>query len=276
MFGYIAPCRPELRIREEKEYKAWYCGLCRELGHRYGQTARLGLSYDCAFIALLLSGASGLGGWDMARCPYKPAPKRPMASPCWPVAYGADLNVLLAWYKMQDDWQDERKPLAGLGRMAWRGYARRAEQRAPELAQAVEAGIRELTALEKENCKELDAPADAFARMMRAVGRAAPLTDSSGRVMPHVLYHLGRWVYLIDAWDDRHKDREKGAYNPFLAAGASREQAAFLLHLSLNEATDAYELLGIDLHKGLLDNIIYVGCPGNTRRILEDKDEQSL
>ena len=96
MFGYIAPCRPELRIREEKEYKAWYCGLCRELGHRYGQTARLGLSYDCAFIALLLSGASGLGGWDMARCPYKPAPKRPMASPCWPVAYGADLNVLLA------------------------------------------------------------------------------------------------------------------------------------------------------------------------------------
>ena len=108
------------------------------------------------------------------------------------------------------------------------------------------------------------------------VGRAAPLTGSSGRVMPHVLYHLGRWVYLIDAWDDRHKDREKGAYNPFLAAGASREQAAFLLHLSLNEATDAYELLGIDLHKGLLDNIIYVGCPGNTRRILEDKDEQSL
>ena len=44
----------------------------------------------------------------------------------------------------------------------------------------------------------------------------------------------------------------------------------------LEEATDAYELLGIDLHKGLLDNIIYVGCPGNTRRILEDKDEQSL
>ena len=81
MFGYIGPCRPELRIREEKEYKAWYCGLCRELGHSYGQTARLGLSYDCAFISLLLSGAEGLGAWDMARCPYKPAPKRPMASP---------------------------------------------------------------------------------------------------------------------------------------------------------------------------------------------------
>lgn len=276
MFGYIAPCRPELRIREEKEYKAWYCGLCRELGHSYGQTARLGLSYDCAFVALLLSGASGLGEWDMARCPYKPAPKRPMASPCWPMAFGADLNILLSWYKMQDDWKDERKPLSGLGRLAWRGYARRAEQRAPELAQAVAAGIRELTALEKENCKELDAPADAFARLMRAVGEAAPLTGSTGRVLPHVLYHLGRWVYLIDAWDDRDKDREKGAFNPFLASGAGRERAEFLLHLSLHEATNAYELLGIDLHKGLLDNIIYVGCLGNTRRILEGQDEQSL
>lgn len=32
MFGYIAPCRPELRIREEKEYKAWYCGYVGSWG----------------------------------------------------------------------------------------------------------------------------------------------------------------------------------------------------------------------------------------------------
>ena len=53
MFGYIKPFRPELKIREAEDYKAVYCGLCKELGRSYGLFARMTLSYDFAFMAML-------------------------------------------------------------------------------------------------------------------------------------------------------------------------------------------------------------------------------
>lgn len=272
MFGYIRPCREELRIREEAEYKAWYCGLCGNLGKRYGQAARWALSYDCAFVALLLSGATGEGSIGAARCPYRPLKKRPMALECASLSFAADLDVLLAWHKLADDWRDERKFAAPLGRAALMGAARRAKARAPELDRAIRAGIEELCALEKEGCRELDAPADAFARMMRAVGQCAPLPGGPARpIVTQILYHMGRWVYLMDAWDDREKDGKRGAYNPFLSAGAGQERAQFLLALSQNEALGAYELLDVQAHKGLLDNILFEGCAGRMRGILEDK-----
>ena len=36
-------------------YQAYYCGLCRTLGRRYGRTGQLALSYDMAFVAILLT-----------------------------------------------------------------------------------------------------------------------------------------------------------------------------------------------------------------------------
>ncbi|NCB31782.1 MAG: hypothetical protein EOM66_10290 [Clostridia bacterium] len=200
-----------------------------------------------------------------------------MAMDSKPISFAADLDILLAWYKLADDWRDEHKLGAPLGRLALLGAARRAEERAPGLAQAVREGVAELTELEKAGCKELDAPADAFARMMRTIGTCAPLPEGQARrIVPHILYHMGRWVYLMDAWDDLEKDRNKGVYNPFLAAGADKARARFLLALSQNEALGAYELLNLEAHKGLLDNILYEGCASRMRGILEDKDEQSL
>ena len=53
MFGYIKPFQPELKVREAEDYKAIYCGLCKELGRSYGIFARMTLSYDFAFMAML-------------------------------------------------------------------------------------------------------------------------------------------------------------------------------------------------------------------------------
>ena len=53
MFGYVKPYNPELRVRELEEYKAVYCGLCKQLGRSFGVFARFTLSYDFAFLAML-------------------------------------------------------------------------------------------------------------------------------------------------------------------------------------------------------------------------------
>ena len=80
MYGYIRPNQDELRIREYTEHRAYYCGLCKCLSAEYGEIARSVLSYDCTFIALLLSGLAGTDDVQKRRCVYKPLSKPRLAA----------------------------------------------------------------------------------------------------------------------------------------------------------------------------------------------------
>ena len=53
MFGYVTIYHKGLEKPELDRYQAYYCGLCRTLGRRYGRTGQLALSYDMAFVAIL-------------------------------------------------------------------------------------------------------------------------------------------------------------------------------------------------------------------------------
>lgn len=278
MFGYIQPNKDELRFREYNEYRAYYCGLCKCIGHEFGEPMKIALSYDCTFIALLLTGLAGVENTRKCRCLYKPLSRARMAAVDDEyLRFAADMDIILAYCKLDDNWRDDKKPGAIAGKAVMKVAFNKAKERRPELYNAISEGIRELSELETANTPELDPPADAFARMMKNAALAAPVENAQNKLaLGHVLYHLGRWVYLIDAWEDREKDGKKGSYNPFLAAGADKERAEFLINHSLNEAIYAYELLDIKAHESLLDNIILDGCPAKNRDVLGGKDEQSL
>ena len=55
MFGYVTVNQKELKFKEYDIYHAYYCGLCRMLGKKYGLTGRFSLTYDCTFLILFLS-----------------------------------------------------------------------------------------------------------------------------------------------------------------------------------------------------------------------------
>ena len=55
MFGYVRPPLALLAPEEADRFRRIYCGLCRTLGQRHGQRARLILNYDFTFLAILLS-----------------------------------------------------------------------------------------------------------------------------------------------------------------------------------------------------------------------------
>lgn len=278
MFGYIQPERDELRFREYAEYRAYYCGLCRCMGERLGEIARAALSFDCTFIAIMLSGMAGRTEAKKAFCAYKPLEKGRMAAVRDEyLDFCADLNILLYHCKLQDDWQDERRAKALMGKGVMYSAAKRARENAPELYSVIAQGISEISVIERDNSDELDAAPDAFARMMKGIAECAPIVGEGNRIVfPKLLFHLGRWVYLIDAWEDRDKDVKKGAYNPFISSGADLERARFLLNCSLNEAVNAYHLLDIRAHESLLDNIMLEGCPSKNIQALGGEDEQSV
>ena len=261
MFGYVAPLKCELKVRELAQYEAYYCGLCEAIGKTYGQVPRLSLSYDCAFIALLLSGVNGGGECELKKCAYKPLrARKPVAKESEAFAFAADMNIALAYYKFKDDWRDDRKLSGALGAMALKRAANKAGKRQPQLVETIRIGIDGLLALERENCAELDAAPDAFAKLMRDTMRAAPSNERDREILCQLAYYIGKWIYLADAWEDRAKDLKSNSYNVFNAANAGDERAAFLMNCSLNEAVNAYELLELKGNKGILDNIMYEGC----------------
>lgn len=270
MFGYIGPEKSELKVRDWTLYQAFYCGLCRTIGERYGQVPRLTLSYDCTFICILLSSFSPCGGCSEHKCTYKPfKAKQPMANPSESLDFAADLNVLLAWYQCRDEWSDEKRLRGAAGNIVFSPAGQKAKKERPELYAAISEGIARLSSLEKENCPDLDAPADAFASMMRECMTCAPLPEAQKKTVSALIYYLGKWIYLMDAWDDRAKDEKSGAYNPFLSAKAGKDRASFLLNATLNESIKAYTLLDIVSAKGILDNIFYEGCVNRTETLLK-------
>ncbi|MBR5947886.1 MAG: hypothetical protein IKZ82_04435 [Clostridia bacterium] len=273
MYGYVRPNIPELKVREKQRYDAWYCGLCRSIGKRYSLLSRLVLSYDSAFLAMLLSDVSGKFSPCAKRtCPIRPlGRKKVMVDSDSPALdYAADVCVILAEFKLKDDARDGKK-LRGAAKLPLSNAFKKAREFAPELHDAVDRSIDALNAIESEKKPSLDLAANAFGELMRSVMRLAPLpTDMDSEkeeqtrtVLSELGYWLGRAIYFLDAWDDRDEDEKRGLYNPFIITGASKQDADFEINYSINSAVSAYNLLdGAEVaspDRAIEDNVFYQG-----------------
>lgn len=264
MFGYVRPLRSELKVKDDEGYKAAYCGLCHALSRRCGWKARYVLNYDFTFLALLLD--NGAGQSCMRRCPAHPIKKRPCCEASVAMELAAEESVILAYYKLQDSVRDEgfwRGLPARLGRLFLRGAYRKAARAQGAFDQTVSLCLDELAALEAAKTPSLDKTADTFARLLAG---AAPERGEMGRDRPmrELLYHLGRWIYLLDAYDDLAEDRRAGRYNPIDArfdGNVDKEYLKTTLRHSLNRAQAAFQLLAATRWSELLENILYLGLP---------------
>ena len=270
MFGYIRPLECELKVREQAEYRGVYCGLCKSIGRRYGQIERLTLSYDCAFLALTLFAISGDAAFVPGNCgPRVYRGKRPIAVQSPALDYAADVNVLLAWHKAADDAADDKSTKAALARVALRRAYKKAAKANRKLDYDIGKSMQTLHTLEAEKTATIDEPSNAFGSLLAAVILHAPtLPISERKAAEWMFYNLGKWVYLMDAWDDREKDEESESYNPFLLNKMEQEQATFFLNVARNEAIKAYDLLTLQSPGGVLENIMELGLLHAQTRVL--------
>ena len=275
MFGYISTIESELKVREAASYRSWYCGLCKCMKRNYGFFSTLFLQYDCAFLALLFSGELG-EAVDAKRCHclhrcHDPRRKYRLETPA--LRFAAAVNVLLAYYKCLDDWRDERDVVKGVGALLLKGAVRRAGRDYPALQARTEQFYRDQMTMERDDGR-LDAAADSTGKYLESLADMLPFPEAEKVPLKWLLYNLGRWIYLMDAWDDREKDQKKGAFNPYLQAGTPKEDAAFGLYASLEEAHKAFDLLSPSRDRGLMENVLTLGCPERTRRVLDKSDKE--
>src|SRR5574344_1680578 len=88
-------------------YRAVYCGLCRELGRRFGPVARLTLSYDFTFLAMLGMALDEDKPEIVTRaCGVNPLHRCPHCEPNARLSQCCDIAVLMLWHKLQDNLLD--------------------------------------------------------------------------------------------------------------------------------------------------------------------------
>ena len=263
MFGFVTANWQELTKQQQERYGGIYCGICLRIREQASQIARVGLSYDMAFLALLLMSlyepeeTSG-----PLRCAVHPLRKRTWFDNEY-IRYAADMNVALAYYNFLDDWEDDGKAAAKLMANSFGKTLPQIKDRYPRQCKAIESCIRELSRLEKAGCPNPDQPAHVFGKLLgELLVYREDLWEQDLRQMGDA---LGRFIYLADAAVDYQKDKKKQKYNPYVAMGSQEDWPRWeeYLVLAMGRCTRHYEMLPLVQDKALLDNILYSGVWAN-------------
>ena len=268
MFGYVRPSDDRLTPADRETFRAAYCGLCHALGARYGLVGRMILNYDLTFLAMVLS--DGAGEMCAKRCAVHPIRRRCCVAGDPALDAAADMSVILTYWQLRDGvadhgfWGGLKYRIASA--LLYPAY-RKARERRLQFDAGTKAHLSELAALERERCSSLDAPADAFAKLLALA--AEEVSDPvRRRVTAQLLYHLGRWVYLVDAADDLKKDVKSGSYNPlvyrFHAEGGTltaedRAALAATLDSSVRAMAAAFELADFGPWRAIIESVVYEG-----------------
>lgn len=287
MFGYITVNRGEMKLKDYETYHSYYCGLCHELKKGFGRAGQMTLSYDMTLLYVLLSGLYEPEETVTERaCVLHPARKQPRCENEF-AAYAAQMNVLLSYYDLMDDWQDEGSRSKLLAAKALGRRLPAITEAWPRQAKAVEDYVKALGRLEeaaKASGQDLGRPGEAGASgTLPGAGTDMPDPDSldaaaglTGTMLGEIFcmkedewsaslrrfgFFLGKFIYLMDAWEDRTADAAKGAYNVWLRQGrdVSAEEAAGILNLMMGECARCFEALPVLKNADIIRNIIYSG-----------------
>ena len=276
MFGYISPDMPYLFIKDEKLYKALYCGVCRGISKEYGPVARTALTYDIAFMSALMHNICGQDvKIERRRCPVHPIKRREMAAVDDITRLLACINTALAYQKLCDDKRDGEA--RGVLRFLYaRGY-KKVLKKYPRISEIIAEQMESQAKLEEYGCAIIDMACEPTAQMMKGLSQEV-LGEHATENTSALAYAIGKWIYLIDALDDYDKDVKKGRYNvlynaygaPDKAAAVSRnkDELVFIFDSLFADMRLNLSAIKFNFNHDLTDNIILRGIPLKSRQIM--------
>lgn len=260
MFGYIIVNKADLKFKEFDIYHSYYCGLCKSLKEKYGKTGQMTLSYDMTFLIMLLTGLyepeveSGQG-----KCIAHPFEKHIWRRNEY-TEYAADMNLLLSYYKCRDDWADEKK----LTKLVYSKVLNPKYQkmRSAHLAKAdkIMGLLKDITAGEKAGENDIDIMSGRFGEIMGEI--FVYRQDEWAGSMYKIGFYLGKFIYLMDAYEDIEADLKNKTYNPLIRLYQNdgfEEYCHQILTMMMAECSREFEKLPILENIEILRNVLYSG-----------------
>lgn len=290
MFGYVMPYKLELKIKDYEMFKAYYCGLCISIKNNFSNFSRLSLNYDMTFLGILLDSLNDeKNQYAVNKCIAHPLKKKVKVINNSALDYAAFCNVALVYYKLIDDYNDDYAINKKLLSLYLKKYIEEDSNKLSPVLKNIEDNLKKLSAYEKmEGPLSIDEIAHCFADLTGFIISFYYSDSSFYNDLYNLGYNLGRWIYLIDAFDDLKEDMEKGKFNALNKAFNTEglpyddfiklhgERVDFNLLLSANGTVDALNNLPLIKNQDLLYNILQLGLMHKieTIKLRSDKNNE--
>lgn len=262
MFGYININRAEMSEEDMKIYQSYYCGLCQILRKNSGIRGQMLLNYDMTFLIVLLSGLYELEDHEKEFvCAIHPGKKK-LARVNEATQYAAKMNVILAYHNLEDDWRDDRAyAKCAISQIIRKDYLKIVREY-PRQAEALEKYMHRLIDLEQTKETNLDLVAGITGEMLGEI--FAWKEDIWAEELRCLGFYLGKFIYLMDAYEDLEKDEKGGKYNPFLDLQKENPKdyetiSKLILTSMMSECSKSFERLPVLQNADIIRNILYSG-----------------
>lgn len=293
MFGYVMPCKMELKIRDYEKFKAYYCGLCLSLKNNFGNVSRFALNYDMTFLGVLLDSLDkNKNSYINSGCIAHPIGKRLKIIDNKAIDYAAFCNTSLMYFKLLDDYEDNNSLHSKLLSLTIKKFVKTSDINLKPLIDYMENKLNDLYTLEKSLISfSIDEISDKFADLTGFIISYYYKEEEFKETLYNLGYNLGRWIYIIDAYDDLEEDMKKKKFNAINKAfnegnlpyeefvNLIRERVELNLILSADSCLRALDNLPLAKNEELLYNILQLGLMEKMERIKmrsEEKNEKSL
>ncbi len=278
MFGYITTNTKSLSEENKQQYRAYYCGLCHALKEDGGAKTRMLLNYDMTFLVILLTGLYELPNEETQFvCGIHPGRKK-TAYINDATHYAADMNVLLSYNNLVDDWKDDHSYRKRVYSMMLKKEYEQISEKYPRQAASLTKYMEQLDILESRNEQNIDAISGLTGEML---GDIFAWKDDIWAEELHCLgFYLGKFIYLMDAYEDLEKDERKKEYNPFSEMAHKNPNeyetwSKLILTSMMSECAKSFERLPILQHADIIRNILYSGVWSKYEYLQEKKKKRS-
>lgn len=258
MFGYVKVAEDDLKVKEYKRYKKYYCDLCRHIAN-YSQIARMMLSYDMVFFSLLLE-PDAANECTMSKKEIRRCRKKHDSSN---MLYISAISVMLLYHKLENDIQDGERLKRFAQRLIVRGY-KKALSDYPVIGERISCAMETLCRLENEQCSDFATLEHAFSLPFADIFTCAPDRDVFASLRAQLAYHVAAWVYWFDMLQDVELDRSSGDFNAILLQENETDARAEILDLldgHVRQAHDILNMLPYNENTPIVKNIILLGLP---------------
>ena len=272
MFGYVKINKMDLTFREYEHYRGYYCGLCKCLKNNHGEISRLSLNYDITFLVLILTSVyrpkSNIIEEGCITNPFKK--KKKIINEI--TEYAASMNVLLAYYKLEDNLKDDNKLKDKVAYTMYKGILKSAYEKYPKKAEFIKEQLEILYNLEKAKNTNIDLVSNTFGNLMSEI--FAYKQDENENELRRIGFNIGKYIYLLDAYEDLEKDYKSGSYNPFIDYIDKKEELKLrvdkLISMSLGMVGKGIDNLNLKMNTSIIENIVYSGVYLRYQNILEE------
>lgn len=282
MFGYIRPNKEQLKVVELERFKSVYCGLCTSIRRRYGGIYSNFLSYDITYFALVLGSLDDGFYIEKLRCVASPIKKKNVEISSNVIDFSADISILLSYYKILDNIKDEKYNLKYKILLLFLKPAyKKAIKNQDSAGLIIKINLENLDILETSNENNLDKVSEPFAKMLSELSQIY----KTNLAIREIFYHIGKWIYIIDAIKDINEDFIKNEYNPIISRFSltdgkldtnSRKAINNILGASITRIREAVDLLESKKDKEIIENIVNLGLVDIMSDVLQEENNESI